>query len=601
MKRILSGNEAIARGAFEAGVTFATGYPGTPSTEILENLLQYDSVAVEWAPNEKVALEVGSGASLAGARTLVTMKHVGVNVAADPLLTLPYIGVRGGLVLISADDPEMHSSQNEQDNRHYARFAKVPLLEPSDSQEAKDFVRIAFELSEQYDTIVILRTTTRISHSDSIVSLGRHRTSKVSLEIVKNVQKYVMVPAVARKRHPILEQKIVDLAEYAESFSENRIEWGRRDIGIISSGISYQYAKEAFPDVSYLKLGMTYPLPPKMIKRLARSVKKLYVVEELDPFLEELVRSLGIAVQGKAYLPRCGELSPDVVEQGLRKKATQAKKAALVGEPIPGRPPNMCAGCPHRGIFYALNRLKVFVAGDIGCYTLAYMPPLSALDTALCMGAGIGQAHGIERALGNRAQGKVVAVIGDSTFLHSGITGLINMSYNRGKGTVIILDNRFTAMTGGQEHPGTGFTMQGDTTFRVDYSELSRALGVKHIRAVNPYSLKETLAALKEEIYRPEMSVVVSEGPCILNRREFLPFPRRFETEQSACIGCRSCIRLGCPAIGWTPLEPQPAGEATGERKRKQQKGVAGIDTLLCVGCSICEQVCPAGAIKETE
>jgi indolepyruvate ferredoxin oxidoreductase alpha subunit len=598
MKLVLSGNEAIARGAFEAGVSFATGYPGTPSTEILENLLQFDTISVEWSPNEKVALEVGSGASLAGARTLVTMKHVGVNVAADPLLTLPYIGVRGGLVLISADDPDMHSSQNEQDNRNYARFAKVPLLEPSDSQEAKDFVKVAFELSEKYDTVVILRTTTRVSHSDSIVNLGRSRKSKIPLGIDKNVQKYVMVPAIARKRHPIIEERIEELADFAEDFSENVIEWGRKDIGIVTSGISYQYAKEVFPDASYLKLGMTYPLPSKMIKRFARRIEKLYVVEELDPFLEEQIRSLGISVEGKSRLPRCGELNPDVVDQKLGKKRTRPSKGKALTDAIPARPPNMCPGCPHRGVFHALSRLRVFVTGDIGCYTLAHMPPLSSLDTALCMGAGIGQAHGIERALGDSAQGKVAAVIGDSTFLHSGITGLMNMSYNRGKGTVIILDNRFTAMTGGQEHPGTGFTMQGESTFRVDYRQLGQALGVEHIRVIDPYNLKETTSALKEEINRPQLSVVISEGACILNRREFSPFQSRFETAEQECIGCRSCIRLGCPAIGWkstAALQPEVgSGKAT-----KKRKGISSIDPLLCLGCSICEQVCPGGAIRE--
>lgn len=597
MRRMLSGNEAIARGAYESGVSFATGYPGTPSSEILDDLLQFDTIIVEWSPNEKVALEVASGASLAGARTLVTMKHVGVNVAADPLLTLPYLGVRGGLVLVTADDPDMHSSQNEQDNRNYAKFAKVPLLEPSDSQEAKDFMRIAFDLSEQFDTLVMLRTTTRVSHSDSIVTLGRPKKSSIPLEVAKNVQKYVMVPAHARQRHPLIEEKLGHLAAFAEIFPENRIEWGKKALGIITSGISYQYVKEVAPDASILKLGMTNPLPANMIKQFARRVQELYVVEELDPFLEEQIRNLGISVQGKSRLPRCGELNPDIVEQALAKKTAATRRHADVTRPIPSRPPNLCPGCPHRGVFYALNRLKVFVTGDIGCYTLAHMPPLSSLDTALCMGAGIGQAHGIERALGEAAHGKVAAVIGDSTFLHSGITGLMNMAYNKGTGTVIILDNRFTAMTGGQEHPGTGFTMRGEPTVRVDYARLAESLGVKHIRSINPYQVRATMDALKEEIARPELSVILSEAPCILNRREYAPFTSRYTIAQDECIGCRTCIRLGCPALGWTAL---PASKADGGgQKARKRKGYAAIDPLLCIGCSICEQVCATGAIRK--
>ncbi|HQO79176.1 MAG TPA: indolepyruvate ferredoxin oxidoreductase subunit alpha, partial [Thermodesulfobacteriota bacterium] len=562
MKRVLSGNEAIARGAYEAGVSFATGYPGTPSTEILENLIRFDRITVEWSPNEKVALEVGSGASLGGARTLVTMKHVGLNVAADPLLTLPYIGVRGGLVLVTADDPDMHSSQNEQDNRAYASFAKVPLLEPSDSQEAKDLVKTAFDLSEKFDTLVMLRTTTRIAHSDSVVSLGQVRRPKVSLRISKDVAKYVMVPAFARRRHPLIEKRMGNLAALAEISSLNRIEWGSKDVGMITSGISYQYVKEVYPNFSVLKLGMTHPLPDRMISQFAARVKKLYVVEELEPYLEDHIRSLGVVVHGKSRLPRCGELNPDIVEQGLSAKKVKLRKTDVAVSSVPARPPNLCAGCPHRGVFYSLNRLNVFVTGDIGCYTLAHMPPLNSLDTALCMGAGIGQAHGIERALGPDAQGKVVAVIGDSTFLHSGITGLMNMAYNRGKGTVVLLDNRFTAMTGGQEHPGTGFTMAGEPTFRVDYMHLGEALGVRHIRTINPYNLQKTYSVLKEEASRPELSLVISEAPCILNRREYTPFTDRFEIDQEQCIGCGTCIRLGCPALGWNA---EAASRATGD------------------------------------
>jgi indolepyruvate ferredoxin oxidoreductase alpha subunit len=593
MKRILSGNEAIARGAFEAGVKVGTGYPGTPSTEILENLLQYQGITVEWAPNEKVALEVGSGASLAGSRVLVTMKHVGVNVAADPLMTLPYIGVTGGLVLVTADDPDMHSSQNEQDNRNYAKFAKVPMLEPSDSEEAKDFTRIAFEISEKFDTVLLLRTTTRISHSESVVELGRLRKSRPPQGPKKDPAKYVMVPSNARKRHLVVEKRMGELRAFAEHFPENRIEWGKRNVGIITSGVCYHYSKEVFPEASYLKLGMVYPLPSELIKQFAKNVKELYVVEELDPFLEEHVRGLGIKVKGKALLPNFGEFNPDVVKQGIT-----GKKAGMPApkQTIPGRPPNLCPGCPHRGVFYALNRLKVFVTGDIGCYTLSCMPPLKALDTALCMGAGIGQAHGIDKAVGDKGLGKVAAVIGDSTFLHSGITGLLNMSYNKGRSTVIILDNRFTAMTGGQEHPGTGFTMGGEATWRVDYAQLSEALGIKHIRKVNPYHIEETLRTIQEEVNRPELSVVISESPCILNRREFTHFPQRYRVEESECIGCFRCINTGCPAIGWI----EKAHGMTRSEKKKQ-KGVAMIDPLLCVGCSMCKQLCKAGAIQETK
>jgi len=590
MRKLLSGNEAIARGAYEAGVMVATGYPGTPSTEILESLLYYPMIKIEWSPNEKVALEVGSGASLAGARALVTMKHVGVNVAADPLMTLPYTGVKRGLVLISADDPSLHSSQNEQDNRNYAKFAKIPMLEPSDSQEAKDFIKIAFAVSEKFDTLVLVRTTTRISHSFSIVVLGQPLKTKSHLGLVKDPLKYVMVPANARQRHLIVEGRIEKLKAFAENFPENRIEWGKKNIGIITSGISFQHAKEVFPEASFLKLGMTYPLPENMIKRFAHNVKEVLVIEELDPFLEEYVKLLGIQVKVKSLLHRCGELDPDRIKTSMK---TTHLNVAGPRKYIPSRPPNLCPGCPHRGVFYVLNKLKVFVAGDIGCYTLAFMPPLSAIDTTLCMGAGIGQAHGIEKAMGDNALGKVVAVIGDSTFLHSGITGLLNVSYNQGRSTVIILDNRYTAMTGGQEHPGTGFTIQGDETFRVNYKKLGKALGTRAIRTVNPYNIAETLTTIKEEVNRPELSIVVSEAPCIFNRREFIPFSNRFQVAEQDCIGCQTCIHLSCPALGWVKNIPPDKGDEKGKKK-----GRAMIDPLLCIGCGLCHQVCKTKAIK---
>ncbi|MCD6352865.1 MAG: indolepyruvate ferredoxin oxidoreductase subunit alpha [Proteobacteria bacterium] len=599
MKQMLSGNEGIARGAYEAGVTVATGYPGTPSTEIMESLLQFKNIAIEWCPNEKVALEVGSGASLAGARALVVMKHVGVNVAADPLLTLPYIGVNGGLVLITADDPNMYSSQNEQDNRNYARFAKVPMLEPSDSQEAKDFVKIAFKLSERFDTLTMLRTTTRISHSGTIVKMGRPQKPCKPSGPVKNPQKYVMVPVNARERHRLVEKRMKELTAFAEKFPINRIEWGKKDIGIITSGACYHYSREVFPEASYLKLGMVYPLPVEMIKQFASKVKKVYVVEELDAFLEEQIKGLGIDVTGKEILPVLGEFDPGVVEEGIKPKRIKNRKPAQPTESIPARPPNLCPGCPHRGIFYIFNKLKVFVAGDIGCYTLAYMPPLSSLDTCVCMGAGIGQAHGIEQAIHDDALGKVVAVIGDSTFFHSGITSLLNTSYNKSKSTIIILDNRFTAMTGGQEHPGTGFTMRGEETHMVDYYQLCQALGIKNVRKVDPYAIEETLKIIKEEVNRPELSVIISEAPCILNRKEFSPFPSRYEILEEECTGCKKCLKVGCPAIGWEKLTP-PAKNGKGNDKKKRPPGLAVIDPLLCFGCSICSQVCDAGAIKES-
>lgn len=589
---MLSGNEAIARGAYEAGVTVSTGYPGTPSTEIMESLLQFKEIAVEWCPNEKVALEVGSGASLAGARALVVMKHVGVNVAADPLLTLPYIGVKGGLVLVTADDPNMYSSQNEQDNRHYARFAKVPMLEPSDSQEAKDFVKIAFSLSERFDTLTMLRTTTRISHSESIVRPGRIQKASTASGPLKNPQKHVMVPVNARDRHRQVEKRMRRLAAFAESFPANRIEWNKKDRGIITSGTCYQYAKEIFTDASFLKLGMVYPLPVKMIEYFARQVKNIYVIEELDPFLEEQIRSLGIKVLGKSLLPVCGEYNPDIIAEGIKDDSRPKAKRKGKKASIPDRPPNLCPGCPHRGIFYSLNKLKVFVTGDIGCYTLAYMPPLHSLDTCVCMGAGIGQAHGVEQAIKGDALGKVAAVIGDSTFFHSGITGLLNSAYNRGISTVIILDNRFTAMTGGQDHPGTGITMRGEQSHAIDYFQFCHALGVRTVRKVDPYNLEEVFMTIKEEVNRPEVSVIISEAPCILNRREYTPFPFRYEIAAAACTGCRRCLKLGCPAIGWKEIRSRD------EKKGKKLKaGVAEIDPLLCIGCSMCSQVCNEAAI----
>ncbi len=593
-KALLSGNEAIARGAFESGVKVAAAYPGTPSTEVLENLSRYKGIYAEWSPNEKVALEVGMGASFAGARSLVVMKHVGVNVAADPFFTLSYTGLRGGLVLVSADDPEMHSSQNEQDNRNYAKFAKVPMLEPSDSQEAKEYTKIAFELSERFDTPVMLRTTTRVSHSKSIVHLNEPVELSRKPELKKDPVKYVMLPANARKRHPVIEKRMEALAQFAETFPENRVEWGDKKTGIIASGVSYQYAKEVMPQASYLKLGMVHPLPKEMIRSFASQVEKLFVVEELDPFIEEQVRSLGIEITGKTAFPLCGELTPSLVEKGLTGHRTDKIAGEIAGAPgnLPARPPIMCPGCPHRGIFSILSKRKLFVTGDIGCYTLGFLPPLSAIDTCVCMGASIGHAMGLDKALGGEALGKVVAVIGDSTFLHSGMTPLLDVVYNKGAVTVIILDNRTTAMTGRQEHPGTGYTLQGEETSSVNLVKLAKALGVKHVSVVNPYNLAATERVIRREVQRPEPSVIISRAPCVLSRREKVVHGRPFQVSEDLCAGCGTCLRLGCPAIEWVK-------EDGNERAGRKRKGRAFIDPFLCNGCTLCEQTCKFKAVQD--
>lgn len=592
MKVILSGNEAIARGAYEAGVVVATAYPGTPSTEILENIARYNGVYAEWSPNEKVALEVATGAAIGGCRALAAMKHVGVNVAADPLFTASYTGIRGGLVIVTADDPEMHSSQNEQDNRNYAKFAKVPMLEPSDSQEAKDFVKLAFAISEQFDTPVFVRTTTRISHSKSVVELSEPHPAPVKPAIEKHPEKYVMVPANARRRHPLVEKRLKDLETFAEEFPENRMEIRDTAVGIITSGACYQYAREAFPDYSFLKLGMVYPLPKEKIKAFARQVNKLYAFEELDPFFEEQVKALGIEIIGKDVFPLCGEFDPSTAEQGIA-GLLHAKRREEGLPYLPPRPPTMCPGCPHRGLFYVLNRLKVFVAGDIGCYTLACLPPLKAVDTCICMGASIGHAMGLDKALGSEALGKVVAVIGDSTFLHSGITGLLDVAYNRGACTIVILDNWTTAMTGRQDHPGTGMTIKGEPTSKVDYFKLAKALGIRHVKKVNPFDLKTMHTVLRREVNRPEPSVVISDAPCVLFRRLEKTGPRPvLKVESTECIGCKACLQLGCPALEWVTLSEQ----CTDARQKK--KGEASINPYLCVGCAVCSQICKKGAIK---
>ncbi|MCX7982070.1 MAG: indolepyruvate ferredoxin oxidoreductase subunit alpha [Syntrophales bacterium] len=592
MKALLSGNEAIARGAYEYGVRFGAGYPGTPSTEILEAFSKYEGVYAEWSPNEKVALEVGIGAALAGEKALVTMKHVGLNVAADPLFTVSYTGTNGALVIVSADDPSMHSSQNEQDNRNYAKFAKVPLLEPADSEEARRYVKIAFELSEKFDTPVILRTTTRVSHSKGIVELEEPTAYEDKRMIKPDVAKYVMVPAMARGRRHEVEKRLRALKEYANTCPENRIEMADPEVGIITAGMCYNYAKSVFPDYSYLKLGLVYPLPERLIRDFASRVKKLYVIEELDPFIEEQVKAMGISVVGKEIFPYAGEFDPGIIYEAIT-----GKKNITLTPPeieIPPRPPNLCPGCPHRGIFYVLGKLQVFVTGDIGCYTLAFMKPLEGLHSCICMGASVSMAHGMSKALKEKGRGKIVGVIGDSTFLHSGITPLIDIVYNKGEAVIVICDNRTTAMTGMQDHPGTGFTLQQELTKAVNYEELGRVLGLDSVRVVDPYDLKETEDVLKEELSRAGSSLIVSRRACVLYRREKVKQESLWVDEEK-CVGCRQCLNVGCPSLSWIDFSDLPEGAY--KKITKKQKGRALIDADSCTGCSICAQLCSKKAI----
>jgi len=589
LKRVLlSGNEAVARGAYEAGVRVAAAYPGTPSTEILESIAQYPEIYAEWSPNEKVAFDVAAGSSMAGARSLVAMKHVGANVAADSLLTLSYTGLHGGLVLVSADDPGMHSSQNEQDNRYYAKFAQILMLEPADSQEAKDYTLLGLELSERFDTPVLLRLTTRVSHSKGPVSLGK-RKEYLPGGFIKDPPKWVMVPGYARARHPIVLKRVERLQRYAERTRINRIEWGNREVGIITSGISYQYAKETLPSASFLKLGISYPLPSKLISHFASQVKRIVVVEELEPFLEEQLRGLGISAEGKQLFPRIGELNPELVEKGLRRAGLLALKRRPQprGKDLPplfSRPPVLCPGCPHMGIMLALRELKIIATGDIGCYTLAALPPMQAIDTCIAMGSSIGNALGIEKALPGESSSKIAAVIGDSTFIHSGIPALLDVAYNRGRVMVILLDNRTTAMTGGQDHPGTGITLKGEESHKLDLFRLCQALGIESVREVDPYNLQKTRAVLQEELDSPLPSVIITNRPCIL-----LGMGKKgiaYSVDAGKCIGCRLCLQLGCPALHWEP---------NGGRG----KGVAGIDALSCYTCGLCAQLCKHEAIRQ--
>lgn len=591
----MSGNEAIAMGAYEAGVAVASGYPGTPSTEIMENLSTYEGVYTEWAPNEKVGLEVAIGASFAGSRSLATMKHVGVNVAADPLFTASYTGVCGGLVLISADDPEMHSSQNEQDNRNYAFAAKVPMLEPSDPSEAKDMVKAGFELSEELDTPIMLRITTRVSHVKGVVEKGEKQAQKVIEELTKQPGKFVMLPAIARKRREVVEERMAKCRELAETTPFNRIEEGDTKKGFITSGVSYLYVKEAFPQAAVLKLGMCWPLPEKKIRQFSEMVDELYVVEELDPFLETHIKAMGIDCHGKDLITNQGELNTAIVRQSID---PSAKVDLFAPVELPTRPPNMCAGCPHRGIFYNLSRMKVFVAGDIGCYTLGFLPPLSAMDSCVCMGASVSIAHGMAKALGDGGHNKIVSVIGDSTFIHSGVTGLINTVYNDSASTLIILDNRITAMTGQQQNATSGYSMKGEAANSIDIEALCRAVGVKHVFKVNPHDVVETRKVLKEAVDLDEPSVVIAEAPCVLLPEMKERKPVSYFTNQENCVGCMSCIRLGCPAISWTTFKE---GEAEEKGYRKNQKGISKIDEILCNDCGQCASLCKFNAITRGE
>ena len=573
MKQLMIGNAAVSRGLYEAGCGLISSYPGTPSTEITETAAKYPEIYCEWAPNEKVAMEVAFGASLGGVRSACCMKHVGLNVAADPLYTMSYTGVNAGVVICVADDPAMHSSQNEQDSRHHAIASKVPMLEPADAAESRDFAQKAFELSEKYDTPVLLRMCTRIAHSQSLVEPGE-RNEAAAKPYEKNPAKYIMMPAMAKKRHPFVEQRTADLTAFAETCDLNREEWGGTDIGIITTGASYQYVKEVLGDeVSVLKLGMVNPLPVERIKNFAKKVKRLIVVEELDPIIENHCKALGLDVEGKNLFSMIGEFSQETVAKAFGKALP---KTVSLDTEAPVRPPMMCAGCPHRGMFYTLSKLKLTVMGDIGCYTLGAQQPLAAIDTTLCMGASVSGLHGFNKAAG--AAGKTVAVIGDSTFMHSGMTGLVNIAYNDTPSTVIILDNSITGMTGHQQNPTTGFNLRGEPAAAVNLEALCKALGIDRVRVVDPYDLAACEAVVKEELAVDAPSVIISRRPCVLLKHVKHDKPVKVNTDK--CVGCKSCMKLGCPAI-------------------RIVDGKAQIDDTLCVGCHVCEQMCRLDAIEE--
>ena len=574
MKTLMLGNEAVARGLYEAGCSFVSSYPGTPSTEITEAAAKYPEIYAEWAPNEKVAMESAFGACLAGQRSFCGMKHVGLNVAADPLFTIAYTGVNAGMIIGVADDAGMHSSQNEQDSRHYAKAAKVPMLEPADSAEGLAFAKLAYELSEQFDTPVLLKMCTRVSHSQSVVEPGQ-RIMPPEKPYEKNGAKYIMMPGNAKRRHPLVEKRTADLIAWAETAPVNRLEEGTdHQIGIITASTSYQYVKETCGDrYPVLKLGMTWPLPERKIRDFAASVEQLVVVEELDGFIEEHCRNLGLHPVGKERFSCIDELSQNLVAEQLGMPHTVGMK---LEETIPARPPVMCAGCPHRGLFYTLAKNKLTVLGDIGCYTLGAVPPLAAIDTTICMGASVSGLHGFLKAGGPGAQGKTVAVIGDSTFMHSGITGLVNIAYNESNATVIILDNSITGMTGHQQNPTTGFNLKGDPCTKIDLESLCRSVGIRRVRVVDPYDLAQCDAAVKEELAADEPSVIISRRPCALLK--YVKHKKPLVVDADKCRSCKMCMKIGCPAISMT-------------------SGKAEIDNTLCTGCGVCEQLCKFDAL----
>lgn len=575
-KKIMLGNEAIARGAYEAGVKVSSAYPGTPSTEISENIVKYSEIYSEWAPNEKVAMEVAIGASISGVRAMASMKHVGVNVASDPLYTAAYTGVNGGLVLVAADDPGIYSSQNEQDTRCVARAAMVPVLEPSDSQEAKDFMKYAFELSEKYDTPVILRTTTRLSHSQGVVSLEERQD--ISDKVYeRDATKYVMMPANAKRRHIFVEERLKKMAEDGSSMPINRAEYKDTSVGFITSGIPYQYVKEVCPNASVLKLGMVHPLPRKLIEEFASKVDKLYIFEELEPVIEEQVKSWGIKAVGKEIFTVQGEYSANLIRRNLLGEDVDIKGE----ENVPARPPILCPGCPHRSVYSVMKKLKLHAAGDIGCYTLGAVAPLSVVDTTICMGASISALHGMEKAKGRDYVKSWVAVIGDSTFMHTGVNSLMNMIYNKATGTVVILDNSTTGMTGHQDHAATGKTLMGEPTYAINIEELCKAIGVKHVTVVDAFDTEKLEKVLKEETAREEVSVIITKAPCVLLKGNVFPYKCRPVSEK--CKKCGLCLKPGCPAL------------------TKAEDGTVVIDETMCNGCGLCMQLCKFDAIEKVE
>lgn len=596
MKQLMTGNEAVARGFYEAGGHLAAAYPGTPSTEILENMAQYKEIYSEWSPNEKVATEVAIGASIAGARALCAMKHVGVNVAADPLMTFGYTGVTGGFLMVSADDPGMHSSQNEQDNRYYAKFAKIAMVEPSNSQECKDFIAEALRVSEEYNVPVLYRMTTRVCHSKSMVQLGERTVVPVK-EYIRNIGKYVAAPANARKLHVVVEEKLKKLEEYSNESVLNVEEYNpEAKIGIVTSGIAYQYAKEVFgSSASYLKLGFTFPLPMAKIKKFCEGFETIYVIEELEPFIEDAMKIAGIPCIGKEKISNIGELNPDIIAASLLDRENVTAQEVMDTKAIAiNRPPTLCAGCPHRGLFYTLSKEKnIVISGDIGCYTLGMAPPLSAMDSVICMGASISAGHGMQRIFSdfgdeeNKGKGKkVISVIGDSTFFHSGITGLVDAIYNKSSLVTVILDNRITGMTGHQENPGTGYTLMGDKVDVIDIEKIVRAIGVKNVEVVNPLNLDQTKKSIKEALKQEEPSVIITKWPCVLkkfseeDKKEFACELRiRYKVNESKCRSCKMCLKSGCPALSFDKY--------------------SHINPDMCVGCAVCAQICPFNAIEK--